>query len=170
VGRPVEGTVARVLEGVPQGMHGRREVGQLVEVLLAEGLELACALVGEAQAHDAEVVVILAARDQSSLLGAIDEADRTVVAQDEVAGDIPDGRSARVAVTADGEQQLVLGRCEACGLSVLLAPAQEPAQTGAQLEQAPVVLVGGRGHRGDCGAIASGGGRHRKASRNSDIA
>jgi hypothetical protein len=51
-------------------MHGRREVGQLVEVLLAEGLELTRAVVGEAKAHDAEVVVILAARDQSCLLGA----------------------------------------------------------------------------------------------------
>ena len=72
--------------------------------------------------------MILAARDQSSLLGAIDQSDRTVVTQDEVAGDIADGRSARVAVTADGEQQLVLGGREACGLGVLLAPAQEPPQ------------------------------------------
>jgi hypothetical protein len=122
VRRPVEGTPARVLEGVPQGMHGRREVGQLVEVLLAEGLELTRAVVGEAKAHDAEVVVILAARDQSCLLGAIDEADRAVVAQHEIAGDVPDGRSARVVVTADGQQQLVLGGCEARGLGVLLAP------------------------------------------------
>ena len=155
-GRSVEGAVARLLKRVPQGMHGRREVGELVEVLLAEGLELARTLVGEAQTHDAEVVVILAARDQPSLLGAIDQPDRTVVTEDEVAGDIPDGRSARVVMTADGEQQLVLGGGEACGLGVLLAPAQEPPQTGTQFQQPPVVLVGGRGHRGDCGALANG--------------
>ena len=41
VGRPVEVAVARVLEGVPQGVHRRREVRELVEVLLAERLELA---------------------------------------------------------------------------------------------------------------------------------
>src|SRR5690349_4096564 len=102
MGRSVEGTMARVLQGVPQGMHGRREVGQLVEVLLAEGRQLASALLGEAQAYDREVVVILAARDQSGLLGAIDEAHRAVVAQHEIAGEVSDGRSARVVVTADG--------------------------------------------------------------------
>ena len=158
VGRPVEGAVARVLEGVPQGVHGRREVGQLVEVLLAERLELARALLGEAQAHDAEVVVVLAARDQPGLLGAIDEPDRAVMAQHEVAGDVADGRSARVVMTADGEQQLVLGRGEARGLGVLLAPAQEPAQTGAQLEEPPVVLVGGRGAIAGIVAPRDGGG------------
>ena len=141
--------MAGVLEGVPQRVHRRREVRELLEVLLAERLELPGALIGEAQAHDAEVVGVLAARDQPGLLGAVDEPDRAVVAQHEVAGDVADRRPARVAVAADGEQQLVLGGREARGLGVLLAPAQEAAQTGAQLQQPSVVLVGGRRrHRG----------------------
>ena len=51
-------------EGVPQGVHRGCEVRELLEVLLAERFELPRALVGEAQAYDAEVVGVLAARDQ----------------------------------------------------------------------------------------------------------
>jgi hypothetical protein len=136
--------VASVLEGAPQRVHRRREVRQLLEVLLAERFELACAAIGETQAHDAEVVGVRAARDQSGLLGAVDEPHRAVGAQHEVPGDIADRWSVLIAVTADREQELVLGGRQAGGLGVLLAPAQEPAQAGAELEQPSVVIVGGR--------------------------
>ena len=50
--------------------------------------------------------------------------------------------------------ELVLGRGEARRLGVLLAPAQEPAQAGPQLQEPAVVLVGGRAasSRANCAA------------------
>ena len=65
VPRTIELALVRVLEGVPQCVHRGGEVSEFLEVLLAERLELARALFGETQAHDAEVVAVLAARDQS---------------------------------------------------------------------------------------------------------
>ena len=131
--------MAGALEGVPQSVHRRCEVRELLEVLLAERLQLLGTPIGEAQSHDAEVVGVLAARDQPGLLGAVDEPHRAVGA---------DRRPPRIAVPANGEQQLVLGGREARGLGVLLTPAQEAAQTAAQFQEASVVLVGGRGrHR-----------------------
>jgi hypothetical protein len=134
----------RLLRGRPRGRHRGRQVGELLEVLLAERLDLPRPAIGQAQAHDGEVFGVLAARDQPGLLGAIDKPHRAVVAQHEVAGHVADGRPAWVVVAAYREQQLVLGGGQAGGLGVLLAPAQEAAQAGAQLQQAPVVLVGGR--------------------------
>ena len=57
--QPVGVVPAVVLEGVPQRVHGRREVGELLEVLFTERLELPSTLIGEAQSHDAEVVGVL---------------------------------------------------------------------------------------------------------------
>lgn len=56
-------------------------------------------------------------------------------------GDVTNRRALGIGVAPDCQQQLVLSGCEArrCGLS--LAPAQEPAQSGAQLKQRLVVGV-----------------------------
>src|SRR5262249_39757715 len=62
---PVGGRPVRLLERVPQRVHRRREVRQLLEVQLAEPLELLLALVGEVQPDDAQVVRVLAAADQA---------------------------------------------------------------------------------------------------------
>ena len=61
VGRAPRAAVAVLLEGLPEGLHCGGQVGELFEVQFAERLELARALVGEPQAHDAEVVGVLAA-------------------------------------------------------------------------------------------------------------
>lgn len=125
--------VAVALEGLPQGLHRGREVREFLQVQLAERFQLARPLVGEAQAHGAEVVGVLAAGEQSGLRCAIDQPDRAVVAQQEVGGNIAERRPARVGMAPNREQELVLSRCEAGRLRLPLAPTQEPAQAGAQL-------------------------------------
>lgn len=46
------------------------------------------------------------------------------------------------AVTANGKQQLMLGRCQPDFLRTMLAPVQEPAEPGAEFQQTGEVLVG----------------------------
>ena len=62
----------------------------------------------------------------------------------EVAGDVPDRGAGWLWVAFDREEQLVLGGREVLRAGLLLAPAQESAQAGSELEQAPVVGIGGR--------------------------
>jgi hypothetical protein len=118
-------------------------------MLLAEPFELLGAAGGEAQADDAVVLGVLGALEQPGGHGAVDEADGAVVSEQQVVGDVSDGRSGRVVMTSDGEQELMLGGRESGGVGVLLAPAQKAPQIRAQLQQTAVVLVGWAGrHRG----------------------
>ena len=76
-------------------------------------LEATGAGLGQAHAYRAVAVGVRKALDQSSRRGAIDQPDRAVRTQNEVAGDLADLRSPRVGVAPDGEEELVLGRGEA---------------------------------------------------------
>jgi hypothetical protein len=107
-----------------------RELG---EVQLAQRVELRGAQVGEPEPHDAAVVGVRDALDQAGVLGAIHEGDGAVVTEQQVAGGLADRRPALVVMAADGQEQLVLGGRDARRLGLLLAPAQEPPQAGAQL-------------------------------------
>jgi hypothetical protein len=98
-------------------------VGEFLEVQLAERLQLARAPFGQVQADHALVVCVGAAGYQSGGLGAIDESDGAVVAQQQVVGDVADGRAARVCVAADGEQELMMRRGQAGRLGLPFAPA-----------------------------------------------
>lgn len=138
--------VAIGLERLPQRVHRRSEVRELLEVQRAERLEPARALVRESQADGAQVVRVRSARDEPGSLGAIDQPDGAVVAQQEMVGDVADGRAARVGVTADGEQQLVLRGRQPGRMGLPFAPAQKPAQARAKVEE-PGVLRRRRGDR-----------------------
>lgn len=83
--------------------------------------------------------------DEASRLGSVDQADDTVVAEEEVVGDLADGGCWAVAVTSYRQEQLVLGRREASGTGLALAPAFEVAKPGAQCEQSRVSRIG-QGH------------------------
>src|SRR3954454_7613986 len=122
---PAAAVDAFVLERLPEGVHGGSEVAQLLEVLLAEGFELLGAAGGEPETDDAVVLGILGALEQLGGHGAVDESDGAVMAQEQVVGDVSDGRSGRVVMTSDGQQELMLGGSEAGGVGVALAPAQE---------------------------------------------
>ncbi len=84
---------------------------------------------------------VLHSENQARLDRAIDEPDGTVVSQQERRSHVADGRSAPVIVTADGEQQLMLGGRDPEGLGLLLTPPEEPPELGTELEETPIVGV-----------------------------
>jgi hypothetical protein len=55
------------------------------------------------QAHDTTILVVASTPDEASDVGAVDQADRAVVTQQQVVGDLADGRASRVAVATDGQ-------------------------------------------------------------------
>ena len=65
-----------------------------------------------------------------------------MVAHEERLRDLADRRAVPVAMPADREQQLVLHRSEPDRGRLLLAPAQEPAEADAELEEQLVVTIG----------------------------
>ncbi len=74
-----------------------------------------------AEAHHPAVAAIDVAGDEFASLGAIDQFDEAVVLQQQVFGYVTDGWSRRPVVTADGEQQLVLLRCQTSRSGLLVA-------------------------------------------------
>ena len=64
----------------------------------------------EPEAHDAAVTRVGLTAHEVPLLGAVDQLHRTVVAEQERAGDVTDGRRIGAGVAPDREQELVLGR------------------------------------------------------------
>jgi hypothetical protein len=118
--RPETGPGARDIEG---------KSVELFEMERRQSLESSRPVFGQLQSYDPVVVVAAGAQDQPGGLGAVDEADCTVVAEQQVVGDLADSRAPRIRMPADGEQELVLGGCEPGGLSLLGAPRLEVAET-----------------------------------------
>jgi hypothetical protein len=96
----------------------------------------------QTEPDDALVVAVGAAPDQSQRFCPIDQTDRAVVPDQEHLGHLADGRSPRIAVPADREEQLMLHRGQPrCGC-LFLAPMEEPTEADPELEQPFVVSVG----------------------------
>jgi hypothetical protein len=91
---------------------------------------------------DAAVIVAVAlATDEPGALSAVDEADGAVVPEQELLGDVADGRPAAIRVAADDQEELMLSGRQPDDLGLLFAPAQEAAEPRAELQQT-AVLVG----------------------------
>ena len=97
-------------EAPPRTGQRATQPAELLEVELGQRLKALATGRGELQAHDAVVVGVTDPLDQAGRVGPVHQSDRAVVAEEEVVGHLPDGRATTVGVTADGEQQLVLGR------------------------------------------------------------
>lgn len=91
---------------------------------LGECFDTLVARARQVESYDALVFLVMDALDESCDDGAIDQFDDAVVAQQQVIGDVPDGRG--FAVASDGEQELVLRTGESDGSCLLLAPVLEP--------------------------------------------
>lgn len=110
---------------------------------LGERFEAACAVLGQRETNGAPVVKVASALDEARSFRAIDEPDRAVVLEQKVAGDLADRRAALTWVASDRQEELVLGGGEVLGAGLLLAPVEESAQTGSELEQSQVIGIGG---------------------------
>jgi hypothetical protein len=127
---------------VPHGAELRAETVELFEVALTELAETPTPEGGEGQVDDSLVAPVRMAPDQPGSFRAVDELDRAVVPEQEGVGHLPDGRAVPPWVPPHGEQQLVLCRGEADGDRLRLAPVQEAAEAGPELEQTCVVGIG----------------------------
>ena len=92
------------------------------------------------------VLVVSHPCHETSLLGPVDQAHRTVVTEQEVVGHFAHRRPAAVRVPPDGQQQLLLRRRHTGRLCLLLAPAEKAPQTRTERQQVFVVGVG-QSHR-----------------------
>jgi hypothetical protein len=107
----------------------------------AERREREGALVGEKKAHDTPVAGVVATGDEPRLLGARDELDGAVVADDERAGDVGDRGGCPIEMGAHREQQLGERRCQPGGSCRPLGDLLGAACPLVRLGEAAVVLV-----------------------------
>ena len=128
-------------EATPGTRQLEAETLQLFEVRLRESIQPLVPGCSELEPNQPMVVGVAHALDEASRVGPVHQSDRTVVAQEEVVGNLADGRSPGVGVAADGQQQLVLRRRQARLLGLLLAPAQEPAQPRPERQQILVIGI-----------------------------
>ena len=74
-------------------------------------------------------------------VGAVDESGHAVLPLHEVMRDVADRGKTFAFVAADGQQELVLRRCDACFGGSLGTPFQEPADARPELEQSRELVV-----------------------------
>lgn len=138
---------AAVVRSLPDRLHGRSHAGELLEVLAGELAEAPGAETGDGDAHDAMVLVVLAATHQACGLRSVDELDDTVVAEEQLGREITHGRVTGFDAAADGEEELVLCGSDPGVDRPLLGPVEVAAETGAEGLQSLVVRVREHWHR-----------------------
>ena len=127
-------------------VQDRGEAAELDEVELGELRDAILAQLGELQPHEAGVGPVPHPTQQTGALSAVHQTHNAVVAGVQVRRCLADRGPVRIAVTFDGEEQLVLGMGQAYSTGLLVAPAVEPAQGRAEGEEVRVVAGGERGH------------------------
>ena len=100
----------------------RREVPELVEVSGGQPVQALLAVGTEPDTGEAAADVIAPSLHEPGRLGVVDQLDRAVVAQQQVAGEVADGRALAAAAALDRQHQLMLGRCQAGVARLCLAP------------------------------------------------
>lgn len=85
--------------------------------------------VRQADPHNAHVVRVVYADDESRSLGPVDKANNGVVANHEVLREIGDCRPSSAAVAADRKQQLVHRRRKTCLSGCTFAPSKKSAKS-----------------------------------------
>ena len=132
--------VAAEREGVPQRVHRRRQVCELLQVQFAPSRR-------EPSSVRRRRTVLRLSGSWVRLSGyqgglsLMDQSDGAVVAEQEVGGHVADRRPARVGVAPDRQQELVLSRRQVGGRGLLLTPVQEQTQAGSQLQEPLVVRI-----------------------------
>lgn len=96
----------------------------------------------EPQPDNSMVFLVSNAADETCGICTVNETDRAVVTEQQIVGNLTDGRASWVVVTPDSQQELVMGRREPSGARLLFAPPLEVAQPSPQRQQPSVNLVG----------------------------
>lgn len=115
---------------------------QLREVSPGQLRHQPVALVGELHAHDPAVARIRATAHESPGFRAVHKLNGAVMAQEQISGEIADGRRRAVWMAFDRHKQLVLRMGQADRTSLVLTPVLETAQTDAKRQKVLEVLAG----------------------------
>ena len=129
------------LKPLRQLLNSRGQPLHLLEVQGGELLEETLPLWGQPQADDPAVPRVFLPLDQPRPLRPVDQPHGAVMAQQQIPGDVADGGTLPAIMPPDGQQELVLRRCQPRPLSLLFAPVQKAPQADPELEEAPVVGV-----------------------------
>ena len=118
-----------------QRAQGRLDAAQLLEVRAGQRLHPIVTERSEPNPDGALIVRIGVAGNQPDRLGPVDQTHRAVVAHQQIAGYIGDGRPGRIGMPAHRDEQLMLRRRHADRLGRLLAPGQEATQRHTERQQ-----------------------------------
>jgi CBS domain-containing protein len=117
------------------------QLAQLGQVRLGQLGDEPVSGLGELHPDHPRVLDVGAAPDEPGHRGAVDQLDRAVVAQQQVVGEVADGRRGVTGMPFDGDQQLMLDVGQADRLGLFLAPVLEPAQVHPEREEVLEVLA-----------------------------
>jgi hypothetical protein len=132
----------RELQVGPESPERLRQPGELLEMERGQATQSLGASSRQSQPDAAVIITVAPPADEPGALGAVHEPDGAVVPQQELLGDVTDGRPAPVRVAPDDQEQLMLGGRQPDDLGLLLAPTQEATQTRAELQETPVLVIG----------------------------
>jgi hypothetical protein len=125
-----------------QGTQDRCQLAKLVQVGGAERPDPPPSLRSQRQSHDAAIIQVTGARDQPQLLGSIGERNRRVVPDEQIFGNLTDGRPSMIGVAADCEQQLMLRVGQPGVQRLARAPLVEATQQNPECEQPLILGIG----------------------------
>ena len=141
------------VQALGQRSQCRAQTGQLLDVDRAEVLEALLAGGGQDESHLTLIDRVGPALHEAGGLRPVDELDGAVMTEEEMVGHVADGGpegtatatdvpvAVRFTVAAYREQELVLRGSQSRGRCLLLAPTQEPPQSGAELEEPRVLGI-----------------------------
>lgn len=115
---------------------------QLYQVCRSELGEDPITLGGQPDPDQPRVAAVGDPAHEASGLRPVDELDRAVVPQQQIVGEVADGRRLATRVALDGDQKLVLYVRQAGRPGLVLAPPLEPAQAVTKRQQVLEVLAG----------------------------
>src|SRR5215831_12503348 len=146
--RPRPGSV-----GVPvwlrpgdQLVQDRGQAVQLDQVSRSQFVQDSLAPVGQPDPDEPAVAGVGGSLHKAGQLRAVDQLDRAVMPQQEVAREVSDGRRRAAGMALDRDQQLMLDMGQPGLSGLVLAPSFEPAQAAAERQQVLEILAGLLGH------------------------
>jgi hypothetical protein len=119
---------------------------QLDQVSRSQVVEDSLAPAGQPDPDEPAVAGVGGSLHQASRLRAIDQLDRAVMPQQQVAREVSDRRRLGAGMALDRDQELMLDMSQPGLASLILAPPLEPAQAAAERQQVLEILTGLLGH------------------------
>lgn len=129
-------------------MQGSRKVVQFGQVRLGQLGYQPISLPGQLHGDHARVGGIGPAAHEAGRLHPVHELHHAVMAEQQVAGELADGRRDLARMTLDRDQQLVLDMRQAYRAGLVFAPSLKAAQADAEGEEVLEILAAWLGQRG----------------------